>query len=439
VNSHHYIAIRRYAVRLTVVGFAALTAACSGGGSGGGGGSIPSVPQQAGAQSADGAILATISLSIPDATPDATTALNETRRAEDLSPGTSSISVTINNGTPQVIPLGSYAGCAATVGGRTCLVPVIVPAGTNAVKAWAFGTTDASGTPLSVGSGIVTVQSKSSTVVQLTMHPIITRLKVRITPGSPFILGQQSAQTVQIIPLDARGYIIRPANVALIVDQSESPVMISVVDNDVNAATTIAPATLTATPESLTYNGTPVGAGATVFAYARNTSNTLVASASQAIPYTSTPTSATSTPAPGPTPTPGSVVTPTPSATPTPGPVVIPTPSATPSAVPTPKPSATPTPAPTPTPGAITPSSSSLSFFAAGDVHSVTLSQPNYSGAFTVTTVSGDPSAVTASVAGNTVTIVALHAGSTSVVITGGAGSSVAVPATVSSTAITIR
>jgi hypothetical protein len=417
VNFLHYIAIRRSAVRLTVVGLAALTAACSGGG--GGGGSIPSVPQQASAQSADGATLATISLSIPDATPDATTALNETRRAEDLSPGTSSISVTINNGTPQVIPLVSYAGCAATVGGRTCLVPVTVPAGTSTVKAWAFGTTDASGTPLSVGSGIVTMQSKSSTVVQLAMHPIITRLKVRITPGSPFILGQQSAQTVQIIPLDARGYIIRPANVALIVDQSESPVMISVVDNDVNAATTIAPATLTATPESLTYNGTPVGAGATVFAYARNTSNTLVASASQAIPYTSTPTSATSTPAPGPTLTPGPVVTPTPIATPS----AVPTPSAT----------------PTPSPGTIVASTSSLAFYAAGSVQTFTITQPNYSGAFTVATVGGDTSAVTASVSGTTVSVRAQHAGSTSISITGGAGNSIAVPGTVTTTAITIH
>jgi len=251
------------------------------------------------------------------------------------------------------------------------------------------------------------------------MHPIVTALEVTIMPGTPFALGQPSSQTVQIIPLDASRYDIKPVNFSLIVDKNGSPVTITLVDNDSNAATMIAPAILTAAPEKLTYNGQPVGASATVFAYARNAANALVTWSAQTIPYTATAPSATPTPGPVATPTP------TPAAPPTPGP--------TPSAAP--KPSSTPTPAP----GTITANSSGLTFNAAGSVQTFTLTQANYSGAFTTATIGGDPSAVTASVSGSTVSVRSEHAGSTSIVITGGAGSSVTVPATVSTTAITIQ
>lgn len=408
--SHHSNAIRRSAVRLAVIGLTALTSACSGGGSG----SIPSAAAPV-APSSDTSTLATISLSIPDPT----TALSTLRRAEDLSPATSAVSVSINNGTPTIVPLVNYSGCTALTGGRTCLVPVPVPAGTSSVKVWTYGTPDASGTPLSVGTITVNALSKTTTVVQPTMHPIVTALEVTIMPGTPFALGQPSSQTVQIIPLDASRYDIKPVNFSLIVDKNGSPVTITLVDNDSNAATMIAPAILTAAPEKLTYNGQPVGASATVFAYARNAANALVTWSAQTIPYTATAPSATPTPGPVATPTP------TPAAPPTPGP--------TPSAAP--KPSSTPTPAP----GTITANSSGLTFNAAGSVQTFTLTQANYSGAFTTATIGGDPSAVTASVSGSTVSVRSEHAGSTSIVITGGAGSSVTVPATVSTTAITIQ
>jgi outer membrane biosynthesis protein TonB len=137
---------------------------------------------------------------------------------------------------------------------------------------------------------------------------------------------------------------------------------------------------------------------------------------------TATPTFKPTTPPPTPTPTTPTTPTPTPTMTPTPTPTMTPTP--TPTMTPTPTPTPTPTATPVPTcansgHGPLTLNPNTLAFDAAGQQLSSAISDPGWTGSYTVTS-SNTAVATAALVSGPDAQVTAIAAGTAVVTVSDG-------------------
>jgi hypothetical protein len=242
-----------------------------------------------------------------------------------------------------------------------------------------FASNDGSGTPLSIGTGTATVIAGTTNPISLTLDAVVGSLQIAVSPASfTDLTAGTGALTVNV--LDPAGDAI-PYATATLADANNSLVSVLLTDSDGSGATSVSPSTLGSGAETFTYTGQSISGSISLTATAKNAGGTTVASASTSVAFAAPPI------------------------------------------------------------GSISANPTSLAFLNTGSAYAqtVTVSQSNYSGAFTATTSGGTTGAVTTNVSGSVVTVTPQEAGTTSVVIAGGSGNTITIPVTVTVSTLTIH
>ncbi|MDQ6943806.1 MAG: hypothetical protein M3169_15000, partial [Candidatus Eremiobacteraeota bacterium] len=231
----------------------------------GGGVSVPTSPPPADSlKSKTG--LVTLTITVPP-----TSTRSTGRRPVYVSPGTQSVSVTPQGGTPQVFAITANSpNCTSSGGALTCTFSASLPVGQNEVIAIStYANAAGTGVPLSTGAVTTTVVSGAANALNATLGGVVAAVSVVLNPMS---VATGTARTVQVIvnALDAsNNTIVGPDGY---VDAGGNPVTITLTDADSSSSTTLSQASI-AKPTSgitLAYNGSSSFTGATVTGTASN-------------------------------------------------------------------------------------------------------------------------------------------------------------------------
>ena len=222
-----------------------LLASCSGGGS-----AVSTPPAHAIVASSGPTTAGNVTLTIPAS---GATSSAKTRRPQFISPGASSVGVTINSGAVTYSDISSASpNCTTGAGGaRTCTIAVTAPAGTPTILLALYDGPNGSGKMVAQGSAAPTVTLGTPFAVTVTMAPVVGSLiggSVVYVSGTSFTAGTAGSATVTISAADPDGAPIPPGTPSF-----AAPVTLASNSSHV----TIAPAQWTAPshPITLTYDG----------------------------------------------------------------------------------------------------------------------------------------------------------------------------------------
>ena len=225
-----------------------LLSACSGGG-----GSAVSTPAHP-AAAAGPATAGTLTLVIP-ASGAATAA--KTRTPQFVSPGASSVAVSVNGAADTFFDVSiTSPNCTTVAGARNCTLAVTAPAGTPTILVALFDAPNGTGHMIAQGSGEPTVVLGTPFTVTVTMAPLVKFLNtgtVTYASGTSFTIGTAGSATVTLGADDAALQSIPPTATFAV------PVLLTSSDPHV----TITPASWTSPsqPISLAYDGSSNVAG----------------------------------------------------------------------------------------------------------------------------------------------------------------------------------
>jgi hypothetical protein len=242
-------------------------------------------------------------------------------RPNYVSPNTQSLAITLTQAagspvpspTPVVIALTAGASnCSSSASGTTCAVTSTYPTGADVWTLALYGSTDGSGTPLSIDSVAATATAGSNTV-DLTMNPVVASLTFSpVAASCPYNAPCNNA--VVLNALDASGAVIigpgsyvNASQSAVTISVSPAPSGLTLENSDAGAAVTTATAPGKLTLASVAYDGSASSSGTLSVSASDTDGDTAVWTLSLAATPTpsSTPTP-TATPSPAPTPTPTS-------------------------------------------------------------------------------------------------------------------------------------
>jgi hypothetical protein len=178
------------------------------------------------------------------------------RRAQYVSSATNSLTFTIVGGPTTVVPLTSTSPNCSTdaSGARLCAINVSAPTGTNVPFVIStFASADGTGAPLSTARVSQTISSGKTNQINLTLDAVVSQLAVGLS-NAAFTVGTAGILAINVNVMDASGAIIAvgPNN---LVDTNDNAVTIALSDSE-SSATQLSSTTLSATPVTLSYNGT---------------------------------------------------------------------------------------------------------------------------------------------------------------------------------------
>ena len=246
---------------LPIAVLAAISAAACSGGGGGGSGSVPvTSATPAGGSGAHTVSSAAFSVTIPAAPVVSASA----RRAQFISPNTSSVAIVVTSGNATPAPptvanvTPGSPNCTTTGAGTTCLVSVVAPVGPTTFAVTLYAGPNATGAVLSSASVNATLVDGQINQVPIALSGTVARIDVAIAGGNNTIPGGYATS----LPLTV---VAKDASGATIVGAAAYAAPIVVTDSDTSGATGIAVGTLSpvasvtltapAANLSLVYNG----------------------------------------------------------------------------------------------------------------------------------------------------------------------------------------
>ena len=183
------------------------------------------------------------------------------RRPAYVSPSTTALSISVNNGTPVVATLTPTSpGCTTNTQGLSCTVNVDAPIGKDTFAVVAL---DSGGNALSRATVPATIAAGQANPVALTLDGIVAQIVVSL-PDPPPPVGTATTVSVLVTTEDSDGNII--------VGPGGYDNPITLTDSDSSGATTLSTTTVIApsTTVTLSYNGQAMSTPATIGASAPN-------------------------------------------------------------------------------------------------------------------------------------------------------------------------
>ena len=174
------------------------------------------------------------------------TAGSSARRAQFVSPSSSSVGIAVNGGTPIFSDVSAVSPLCTTSGTtQTCSIPVAAPAGTDTIGLSFYDAANGTGNLLGTGSGTTTVTIGTPFTVTIPVSAVVASVAFAITPNT--VQGPAPATaTLTAIAKDADGNVITGT--------APYSAPIAVTNNDTTGAITMSATTFTKPTDSIARN-----------------------------------------------------------------------------------------------------------------------------------------------------------------------------------------
>ena len=233
---------------LLALSMAAVLAGCSGGNSTGPAPLTPLIaPTSTAAPAAAGPTSSGILTIVINRAPAASS--SSARRAQFVSPSSSSVGVAVNGGAPNYSSIASSSPLCTTSGTtQTCSVPIAAPAGNDTIGLSFYDGVNGTGNLLGMGTGTTTVTLGTPFTVTIPISAVVAAVAFAITPNS--VQGPAAATaTLTVAAKDADGNAITGT--------APYSAPIAVANNDTTGAITLSATAFSKPTDSITvtYSG----------------------------------------------------------------------------------------------------------------------------------------------------------------------------------------